>query len=253
MIAVIKYIKVFGLLNGISTYIKLKYQSLFLNPNDIYALHPPCLQNPIFLRSKTSDRSIFNEIFLRKGYRFSLDHSPQTIIDAGANIGLFSVLMASLYPQANIIAIEPDPENFRMLEKNTKMYPKIKLLNYGLWSKNTWLEIQEGNFDKSGVMVQEAGAHTSSSLKAVSIPQIMSDFNLKNIDLIKIDIEGSEKEVFSLDSEHWLPKTKILIIELHDRIIPGCSKIFFEKLSNYNFNVEIIGQNLFCRNLDLSS
>ena len=253
MIAAIKYVKAFGLLNGISTYITLKYLSLFLNRNDIYALHPPSLQNPIFLRSRTSDRSIFNEIYLRQGYRFSLDHSPRIIIDAGANIGLFSVLMTSLYPQAKIIAIEPDPENFQLLERNAKFYPQIKLLNYGLWSKSTWLEIQDGSFDKSGVMVREAGADTSSSLKAVSIPQIMGDFNLEHIDLIKIDIEGSEKEVFSLNSEHWLPKTKILIIELHDRMIPGCSKIFFEKLSNYNFNVEIIGQNLFCRNLDLPS
>lgn len=251
MFAAIKYIKAFGIKRGISIYLRLKYQSFFFNSNDNYSLFPPNLQKPIILRSNTSDRSIFNEVFLKKGYQFSLDYPPKVIIDAGANIGLFSVLMANLYPQAKILAIEPDPDNFKHLKKNTDFYTQINLLNYGLWSKNTVLEIIDENFGKSGTRVKEAGPDSNSSLKAISIPELMNNFNLNRIDLLKIDIEGSEKELFSRNEDQWLPKTKTLIIELHDKMVPGCSKVFFKKLSNYNFTVEIMGENLLCTNLDL--
>ena len=73
----------------------------------------------------------------------------------------------------------------------------------------------------------------------------------EHIDIIKIDIEGSEKEVFAIHTDLWLPKTKTLIIELHDRIVPGCSKTVFKQISKYDFSMEIMGQNLLLNNLAL--
>ena len=68
----------------------------------------------------------------------------------------------------------------------------------------------------------------------------------------KMDIEGSEREVFSIDAEHWLPITKCIIIELHDRMKDGCSTAVFKALSQFNFECTIKGENLVFINKDLS-
>jgi hypothetical protein len=72
----------------------------------------------------------------------------------------------------------------------------------------------------------------------------MLENGLEQIDILKIDIEGSEKELFESDYDYWLSRTKILIIELHDRLKPETSKTVFKALLNYQFSVIIKGQNL---------
>ena len=64
------------------------------------------------------------------------------------------------------------------------------------------------------------------------------------IDILKIDIEGSEKEVFQHGYADWLPKIKVLIIELHDRMVPGASAAVFSAINQYDFSVDIKGENL---------
>ena len=55
-------------------------------------------------------------------FPFSVDPSPDWIIDAGANTGMASVYFAKWYPHAKIVAIEPDPHNFELLQRNTSRY-----------------------------------------------------------------------------------------------------------------------------------
>jgi hypothetical protein len=78
----------------------------------------------------------------------------------------------------------------------------------------------------------------------------MATYNKKHIDLFKIDIEGAEKEVLSENNE-WLSRTKILIIELHDKKKKGCSNAFFSALSGRNFECHPFGQNFLLYNKDL--
>lgn len=92
-------------------------------------------------------------------------------------------------------------------------------------------------------MVMESAA-SEDSLPAVSIDGIMKEYAINGIDILKIDIEGAEKEVFAFDYENWLPKTKILIIELHDHMKKGCSKSVFQAISQYDFSFSRLDENL---------
>lgn len=65
----------------------------------------------------------------------------------------------------------------------------------------------------------------------------------RNIDLLKLDVEGAEKEIFSVNYENWLPYTKVIMIELHDRFKHGCSKAFFSAVAKYDFSFSIRGEN----------
>jgi hypothetical protein len=71
------------------------------------------------------------------------------------------------------------------------------------------------------------------------------------LDIVKLDIEGAEKAVFESNYEDWLPKTRLLIIELHDRMQPGSSKALFNALTRYNFSCETKWENLLLYNNDL--
>lgn len=61
----------------------------------------------------------------------------------------------------------------------------------------------------------------------------------RTIDILKMDIEGGERYLFNEQAHEWLSKVKILMIELHDRYYPGCSKLLFQCLGKYNYNLDI--------------
>ena len=88
-------------------------------------------------------------------------------------------------------------------------------------------------------------------IEAITFTDLVKDFNLSTIDILKIDIEGSEKEVFSEGYEPWLKKTKCLIIEVHDGLKKGCSKSVFKATTYFNFSFKRSGENLVFVNDDL--
>jgi len=74
---------------------------------------------PIYLRNGTSDITVFYQIFLKQSYEVDYGFIPETIIDCGANIGIVSVFYKIKFPNAIIVAVEPEITNYNMLLKNT--------------------------------------------------------------------------------------------------------------------------------------
>ena len=92
-------------------------------------------------------------------------------------------------------------------------------------------------------MVEEVKKELPNTIKGYSIKTLMTKFNLDIIDIFKIDIEGSEKELFEKNYDYWLPKTKCLIIETHDRMKPDCSASVLNTIGKYNFEKFESGEN----------
>lgn len=209
------------------------------------------LQHPFSIRKNPYDYATFEEVLLREDYNIDFGFEPMTIIDGGANIGLTSIYFASKYPQAKIVSVEPDKENFFMLEKNTKPYKGISVLNAGIWNRKANLEIVDAGLGNNAFTVKEVTNDLKNSVNALSISDIIDMQQWKNADIIKLDIEGSEKNVFESGYEQWLPNVKVLIVELHDRMIKGCSETVFNAVSKYNFSGEVKGENHIFYNNDL--
>ena len=74
-------------------------------------------------------------------------------------------------------------------------------------------------------------AGSASSIPAVTLDDLIRDHG--EIDLLKLDIEGSELEVFQ-ENTGWLDKVTAINIELHDHIKPGCSNAFEAAVSKYD-------------------
>ena len=155
------------------------------------------LGRKVWLRPGTSDLEVFHGIFADKDYEFACwDISPELIMDAGANIGLTSLYFAKKHPAARIIAIEPEASNVELLRRNTHSEPNIKVISGALWPRKTKLSMVDGDAEKWAFSVREGT--TSSGIEAWTIPDILADTGAGRIDLLKIDIEGAEKELFTI-------------------------------------------------------
>jgi len=182
------------------------------------------------LRDTETDLGIFEQIFLlddcfvpwpMKGIRY--------IIDAGAHIGCSSLYFAARYPEARILAVEADPRNHHQLVLNTSSVPNITPLHGAVFYQTTSVVIANPEDRPWGFQV-EASSDTATAkegmISAHTIPDLMAVAAFPHIDLLKIDIEGAEREVFENGGAEWLRHVRIMIVELHDNIKPGCSASF---------------------------
>lgn len=195
-------------------------------------------KHPIHLRLRTSDVSVLHQVFLINEYERELSRPPRTIVDAGANIGLTAVFYANQYPDAEIIAIEPESSNFALLEKNAAAYPNITCVHAALWDEEKELAVVDPGLGHYGFQTAAVATATRprESVTGVTIPQLMRRYSLSSIDLLKLDIEGAEKEVFEA-SAPWIDKIGVVVVEMHDRYRTGCSRSTY--IATKDFDVEI--------------
>ena len=93
----------------------------------------PSVTYPLYFRCGTSDLSNFKQIFIQKEYGFPVPYQPRRIMDLGAYVGYAAVYLATRFPDAYIISLEPARDNFRMLSLNVPAYNNIKILNAAVW------------------------------------------------------------------------------------------------------------------------
>lgn len=186
------------------------------------AVVPLPSNRPVYLRIDTSDFCAYRDvlIFKTKSYDPRLpDFSPKTIVDVGAHIGMASILFALNYPTARIIAIEPESANFAALVRNTAPYKTVTPIRAALWRQDGEIALDASNAHPKGAFqVVEGGRQ---KVRAATMETIMRETGIDSIDLLKVDIEGAEIEVFEFCP--WIRKVRVLAIELHDRVRPGCT------------------------------
>ena len=208
------------------------------------------IKDPISLRTNTTDAPTFSQIFLQKDYDLNIGINPKLIIDGGANVGYASVWFASKFPKAEIFAVEPEEENFKILKMNTQKYTNVKLIKAGLWHKKAFLKVLDKGYGKWGFVTEEVASSGKGIIRAITIDDILKKSGCDQIDILKLDVESAEKEIFSKDYESWLPKVRILIIEIHDWIKIGCSESFYSAVKKYNFKEGKRGENVVLMRVD---
>ena len=184
---------------------------------------------PMSVRLNTTDLATLLQIFWNREYEFDLAVAPNVIIDGGANVGYSSIYFAQRFPNARIISVEPHPDNFAQLQKNIQGFSQISAVQAAIWHRNEDLGLWDPDEGHWGFRVDATNERSSSQehmIKGISIDSLAQQFAIKHIDLLKLDIEGSEKEVFS-DSKNWIDSVDVIVAELHDKYRVGCARAFY--------------------------
>ena len=172
------------------------------------------------------------------------------IVDVGAHFGFFGCRGAYLEPNFKWYLIECDPNNFSILKKNAECAnnKNIVLSNNAITDKKNLLEFIVGNSSTTG-SIKKSNFYLQNSkdiinITSTTLENFIETYNIKEIDLLKVDIEGSEYIAFE-DNLNIFKNVKSVIFELHmcNNILPENTKLYKYLKSNFNTIEKFPSQN----------
>ena len=201
----------------------------------------------VLVRRDSSDIDIFIQVILDKEYRPVFDllntgwphEEASVIIDAGGYIGITGLYFHALFPNATIIVLEPNAENFSLLKRNVELNKRtnFSLLPAGLWGRDESLAAVEKFRDGqpwSFSLERSTGAEVN-SIRGITLETLLGQFSLDHIDVLKMDIEGAERFVFEDEGRisAILSRVKVIAIEIHDEF--NCREKIVDILKRNSF------------------
>ena len=200
------------------------------------------IRGKISLREVGSDILTFDEVIKEEVYKGVLTHLRhcETIIDLGANIGLTSLYFGSHYPSSKLFAVEPNPDTYEILTSNLKQLIEVgrcRTLKVAVWGDEKTLVADSsrptGHY--SAFATKEASKEGGEAIiNGLPIQKIISSSGFHRIDLLKVDIEGAEVELFKGDLG-WLRRVRTIAIEFHNGSREASR--FDEIMRSYDFHV----------------
>jgi FkbM family methyltransferase len=213
-------------------------------------------------RSDTVDMAVLKQIFVDKMYDLrSLQRFPQLaafaenqqskgfrplIIDAGANIGASALYFSVGFPKGLVVAIEPERENFALLAQNVSGLNVISVFG-AIASCSGLATVVDPGLGPWAYRTKmlDPNDQLSNTVPQITINQIYESFHSNSVPfIVKIDIEGAEKDLFSGNTE-WVDRTPLIVIELHDRFFPKEDRIsdsFFSCVSKLKRDLYSAGE-----------
>jgi FkbM family methyltransferase len=140
------------------------------------------------------------------------------IVDCGANIGLTTLYLLHHYPAAQAVVVEPDAGNMRVCRRNLAPFARrVTFVQSGVWSASLPLVVERGRYADGGewsFQVRPAMTGEQADLIAQTVDDLLNAGDFPRADILKMDIEAAEAELFAGPTE-WLDRVRMLVIELH--------------------------------------
>lgn len=239
---------------------KITTESIKLNEAEIFFT---------FREDSIGDKGVIEQIFKNQDYNilhweqgkklleYHKEQSkvrPSLIIDAGANIGASAVYFSNIFSNSVIFTIEPDITNWHLLEINTNGL-NIFNFNGAIADVDGELVFEDPGRSDWGFMTKRINDLDKTvnikKVKSISPSSIISHSANQNTTplILKIDIEGGEDALFNGDT-NWLNTFPLVIIELHDWMLPfgGSSRNFIKSVAQHDFDFIYRGENIFLFN-----
>jgi FkbM family methyltransferase len=166
-------------------------------------------------RLNRGDIQSIREIWLEGAYRLPFPVAGGALIDLGANIGFTSVWLTKRYGFTRVIAVEPDKSNAALVRKNFQLneIPGM-VVDAAVGPQDGTAKFQQSAQSNVGRLSDEG----HDIVAVMSMRSIIDHFELCDIDLMKMDIEGGEQALLTGPLE-WLNQTKAIIAEFHPEIV----------------------------------
>jgi FkbM family methyltransferase len=161
-------------------------------------------------------------IFLDDEYALAevLDRPPHRILDLGANIGMAAAALAAQFPQARFVLVEPDPRNLERLAKTVRWNAlTADIVRAAVASSAGRLRLRTGHNPTCSALETSAMHALPDAVEVAvcTVEQLLARAGWDAVDLVKIDIEGTEEELLTRNNA-WLARTHALVLEIH----PAC-------------------------------
>lgn len=186
-------------------------------------LKPP-IAGEAWVRYGTSDLRTLDEVVFTKVYRQLTEAIPRCeyIIDLGGNIGLASRYFASTYPESRVLAVEPEEQNLELYRRNMACIPadRWEVLRAAVWRADEPVDLSPppdssncgAEFDSIRVSPHTGSGGTT--VPGLTMTSLIERSGFPRVDLLKIDVEGAEAELFR-DNTGWLDRVRAIAIEFH--------------------------------------
>lgn len=179
-------------------------------------------------RHNTTDSRVFEQVFYDFPKCFTTS-TARVIVDAGANVGFSAVWFARKYKDAVVYAIEPNAANYRALVENCKMYSNIVPIHAAISNQDGEMfcvDIDDGEW---AYVISATCTDSSKSEKCTvfSMKSFLEKYAINHIDILKVDIEGSECELFDASANTWISMCGQINIEPHDWLTTESSRVIF--------------------------
>lgn len=177
------------------------------------------LPQPVVVRRMSKDWVAVRETFFRREYGFLedlIECDPRHVLDLGANIGMTVRLWLHRFPDARVVAVEPDPDNFLVCSMNLDEADgasRAQLHNCCVAAR-AGLQFLDRSTQPMAYRVRPAPAAGTIEVPARTVEEIIRASGLDSVDLLKCDIEGAEEEIFR-DCSSWIHRVGLLVVELH--------------------------------------
>jgi FkbM family methyltransferase len=191
---------------------------------------------------------VYQQIFIEREYSCLDEYSSSgLILDCGANVGYSAAYLLSRYPQATLVAVEPDDDNYRVLQANVARFgARARTIRAGVWSHPCGLKVERAGYGDGrewAIWVREVEPNEVPDVDAVDIQSLLKDSGFSRISILKMDVERSERAVFSSGYQEWLPHCDAIVIELHDQ---ECEELFFRAIGDQAFAISKCGELTVC-------
>ena len=179
----------------------------------------------IFYRSGSADPFTLYQVLFRSGkkaeYFVPPELNPKIILDIGSNIGASILYFHEKFPEAEIFGFEPHPETFDVLEKNVAELPRVAVFNYGLGAANQRIatradQVNFGAFNTRDDFKDRGHPAVPVECELRRLDDVLRELGISQVDLIKIDCEGAEADVFSAVPDEILNRCQWIVGEFHD-------------------------------------
>src|SRR5712692_2334995 len=211
----------------------------------LWAVQPKGCAHRIHYRVHSSDINVLQEVFLSGDYDcVGSELDTELIVDCGANIGCTSVYFLNRYPKARVVAVEADARNIEVCRLNLRPYGDRALTLHGaIWPRSEPLTVERRDNQEWGFFVRRCRDGEPKEIEVVSLAEILEQSQRKQIDILKIDIEGGESELFANVEScwPWLSRTRTIVIEVHGE---RCLDIFLRTVESHQFRVDKVGENV---------
>jgi FkbM family methyltransferase len=229
-------------------------QKLGFRGPDRWRMRPRQVRHALMARLRgSSDLNVFFQIFVEQEYASLRSvENVSLVLDLGANVGYSSAYFLNCFPQARVLAVEPDKRNMESCTANLAPYgDRVTLLHGAVWSNRTTLSfLQRSTCDGAEWARRTVQPRQGSAgeIEAWDMDSLIEIAGVATVDLLKVDIERAELAVFGETAKKWLPRVRNISIELHG---PDCEETFFNALADFDFELEHSGELTICKNIRL--